>query len=168
MKTNPRLAYLSVTAALLTTSCATRQHLPPSTMEVTATAYSSGASCNGPWAGKNAVGTPLRAGALTSAATDWSRLPLGTIFRVRSTGKSYIVDDYGSAMVGRDKVDLYKTNYADVRQWGVRQVTLDILRWGCLNQSLKVLRPRVRHSHVRRMIEDLEARYRQEAPPRAS
>ena len=72
------------------------------------------------------------------------------------TGKVYEVDDYGSAMVGKDKVDLFHTSYRDVYRWGVRTVTLEILEWGCPEKSLTILRPRSRAPHVRRMVEALE------------
>lgn len=136
--------------------CSSFSGLKGSSLEFTATAYSSGAACNGPWGPKNAIGQPLRSGGLTSAAADWSKLPLGTVFRVRETGRLYVVDDYGSAMVGRDKVDLYKTNYRDVYKWGVRNITLDIVKWGCSARSLEVLRPRSKYAHVRKMVESLE------------
>lgn len=128
----------------------------PQTVPVTATAYSSGAKCNGPWSGRNAIGGRLKAGAVNSAASDWSRIPVGTKFRVVETGKVYVVDDYGSAMVGKDKVDLFHTNYRDVYRWGVRQVTLEIIEWGCSEKSLTILRPRARAPHVRRMVEALK------------
>jgi 3D (Asp-Asp-Asp) domain-containing protein len=143
-----------VAFSVLLTGCATPSK--PKSLSFTATAYSSGHECNGPWGPKNAVGQPLRSGKVSSAAADWSRLPLGTVFRVRETGKTYVVDDYGSAMVGRDKVDLFKTDYGSVYRWGVRRVTLDILEWGCPDRSLQVLRPRSKYAHVRAMVEALE------------
>jgi len=124
---------------------------------VTATAYSSGAKCNGAWAQRNAIGGRLKSGQVTSAAADWSRFPLGTKFKVVETGKVYEVDDYGSAMVGKDKVDLFHTSYRDVYRWGVRSVTLEIIEWGCRVKSLALLRPRKRAPHVRRMVEALES-----------
>lgn len=69
-----------------------------------------------------------------------------------------MVDDYGSAMVGRDKVDLYKPDYKSVNEWGVRSVTLDVLKWGDWQRSLAVLRPRARYAHVREMVRSLETR----------
>ncbi len=72
-----------------------------------ASAYSSGAADNAQWVGRTAIGTSLRSGAINSAASDWSKFPLGTKFRVVETGKIYQVDDYGSAMVGKMKVDLF-------------------------------------------------------------
>lgn len=147
--------------ALLTSGCVTTGSTSagpskPKTVPVTATAYSCGAKCNGVWSGRNAIGGRLKSGAVNSAASDWSRIPLGTKFRVVETGKVYVVDDYGSAMVGKNKVDLFHTNYRDVYRWGVRQVTLEIIEWGCPEESLTVLKPRVRAPHVRRMVEALK------------
>lgn len=145
--------------SLLCSGCATSGKTPsPSkmkTVSVTATAYSSGAKCNGAWAQRNAIGGRLKSGEVNSAAADWSRFPLGTKFKVVETGKVYIVDDYGSAMVGKDKVDLFHTSYRDVYCWGVRQVNFESIEWGCPAESLTVLKPRARASHVRRMVEAL-------------
>lgn len=123
---------------------------------VLATAYSSAAKCNGKWAGRNAIGGRLKSGAVNSAASDWSRFPVGTKFRVVETGKVYVVDDYGSAMVGRDKVDLYMTDYRSVYRWGRRNVTLEVIEWGCHEKSLAILKPRTRAPHVRRMVQALQ------------
>ena len=131
------------------------------TVSVQATAYSSGPKCNGAWANLNAVGGSLKSGEVNSAAADWSRFPLGTKFRVKETGKLYMVDDYGSAMVGKDKVDLFMTNYRDVRRWGVKDVTLEIVEWGCHEESLTVLKPRWRSRHVKVMIKQLEEKLSQ-------
>jgi 3D (Asp-Asp-Asp) domain-containing protein len=151
-----RLRWIVLPMGLLLSGCAILKPASPKGLEYTATAYSHGKSCNGPWAGRNAIGQPLKSGSVNSAAADWSRLPLGTLFRVRENGKVYIVDDYGSAMVGRDKVDLYKTNYRAVYNWGVRRVTLDILRWGDSAKSLEILKPRSKYTHVKSMVSALE------------
>jgi 3D (Asp-Asp-Asp) domain-containing protein len=122
-----------------------------------ASAYSSGAADNGQWAGRTAIGTALRFGAITSCATDWSTFPLGTIFRVVETGKKYQVDDYGSAMVGKMKVDLFTPSTKAMNNWGVRNVTLEILEWGDRKKSLALLlgRSAARYSHIRKMIASL-------------
>lgn len=146
-----------VPLALLLPACESTNVSRPKTLAFTATAYSSGAECNGPWAHRNALGGMLRSGPVTSAASDWSRLPVGTKFRVKETGKIYQVDDYGSAMVGKNKVDLYKTSYKDVYHWGVKHVTLEILEWGCAVKSLAILRPRSRYPHVQLMVRQLES-----------
>ena len=152
---------VTCSAALLTSGCASAgkpsASAKPKTVAVTATAYSCGAKCNGRWAKRNAIGGRLQSGAVNSAAADWSRFPVGTKFRVAETGKVYIVDDYGSAMVGKDKVDLFHTSYRDVYRWGVRQVNLEIIEWGCPDKSLQILKPRTRAPHVRRMVQALQS-----------
>lgn len=134
---------------------------PPQIVPVKATAYSSGAQCNGAWPAKNAVGGRLKSGAVNSAAADWSRFPVGTKFRVKETGKIYQVDDYGSAMVGKDKVDLFMPSYSQVNRWGVRNVSLEIVEWGSVEKSLKILKPRAKAKHVRQMVEKLEAKLKE-------
>ena len=91
-----------------------------------------------------------------SAASDWSRYPLGTRFRLAETSEEYVIDDYGNALVGTDTIDLYKPSRGEVRQWGVRYVDIDILQWGSEEQSLKVLAPRRKHHCVQRMVAALE------------
>lgn len=90
-----------------------------------------------------------------SAASDWSWLPVGTKFRILETGEDYIIEDYGSALVGRETIDLYKITRREMNAWGVRHVKIKILEWGSWAVSLKVLEPRARHKHVRRMVEEL-------------
>jgi hypothetical protein len=91
-----------------------------------------------------------------SAASDWSRFPLGTRFRMADTNEEYIIDDYGTALVGTETIDLYKSSRLDMKRWGVRHVDIDILQWGSEVQSLKVLAPRAKHGCVRQMITALE------------
>src|SRR5712671_8036430 len=61
-------------------------------------------------AAKNANGSQLKSGHLNSAAADWSRFPLGTKFNICGTDKMYVVDDYGPALVGTNKIDLYMSS----------------------------------------------------------
>lgn len=170
MKTHPtsRLfrAATSLAAALILPACSTANVARQSptapakqkTIPVVATAYGASAKCNSKWAGRNAIGGRLKSGAVTSAAADWSRFPVGTKFRVKETGQVYVVDDYGSAMVGKDKVDLFKTNYREVYRWGVRHVQLEIIEWGSPEKSLAILKPRSRSRHVKAMVQQLEAK----------
>ena len=72
---------------------------PQGLCEVRTTAYSR--SRHG--TAKNANGSQLKAGYLKSAAADWSRFPLGTKFNVCGTHQTYVVDDYGPALVGTNK-----------------------------------------------------------------
>jgi hypothetical protein len=87
-----------------------------------------------------------------SAASDWSRFPLGTRFRIVDTKEEFIIDDYGTALIGTSTIDLYKPTKLEMKRWGVRNVDIDILQWGSEKQSLKVLGPRAKHQTPRRMI----------------
>jgi 3D (Asp-Asp-Asp) domain-containing protein len=100
----------------------------------------------------NAIGTYLSGRHVLSAASDWSRFPLGTRFRIVDTKEEYIIDDYGTALVGTNTIDLYKTSRLEMRRWGVRMIDIDILQWGSDEQSLKVLTPRAKHAQVRQML----------------
>jgi 3D (Asp-Asp-Asp) domain-containing protein len=104
----------------------------------------------------NAIGVRLSGSNVMSAASDWSRYPLGTRFQIVGTSDRYVIDDYGGALIGTNTIDLYKTSRAAMRQWGVRHVDIDIIEWGSKEQSLKVLRPREKNRLIRRMIAGLE------------
>ena len=100
----------------------------------------------------NAVGTRLSGKNVMSAASDWSRWPLGTKFRIVGTDDVFKIDDYGSALIGTGTIDLYKTNRLAMRKWGVRSVDIDVLEWGSSKRSLEVLAPRKSDRRVRAMI----------------
>jgi hypothetical protein len=93
-----------------------------------------------------------------SAASDWSRFPLGTHFQIVGTSDRYVIDDYGGALVGTNTIDLYKNSRSAMRAWGVRRVDIDILQWGSKAQSLKVLEPRKKNRVIRRMIAGFDER----------
>ncbi len=101
----------------------------------------------------NAIGGRLRFGAEQhSAASDWSWLPLGTRFKLLSNGREYVIEDYGSALVGKKTIDLYFPTRAGMRDWGCRQEEIEILEWGSEAMSLKMLAPRTRNNHVALMV----------------
>jgi 3D (Asp-Asp-Asp) domain-containing protein len=106
----------------------------------------------------NAVGSRLSSHRVMSAASDWSRFPLGTRFRIVGTNETYVIDDYGTALVGTNTIDLYKPSRLQMRRWGVRHVDIDILQWGSTEQSLRVLTPRAKHRQVQKMIVALRKR----------
>lgn len=105
---------------------------------------------------KNALGTYLSGRHVMSAAADWSRFPLGTRFRICSTREEYIIDDYGTALVGSNTIDLYKPTKLEMKRWGVRNVDIDILQWGSEEKSLQVLGPRAKHPQVQSMLVALQ------------
>jgi 3D (Asp-Asp-Asp) domain-containing protein len=90
-----------------------------------------------------------------SAAADWSWLPAGTKFRIVETGEDYIVEDYGSALVGKYTIDLYKSTRGEMNRWGVRYVNIEIIEMGSYKVSLAVLKPRQKYWHVRAMVAGL-------------
>jgi 3D (Asp-Asp-Asp) domain-containing protein len=95
-----------------------------------------------------------------SAAADWSWLPAGTKFRIVETGEDYIIEDYGSALVGKYTIDLYKSTRAAMNKWGVRYVNIEILEMGSFPVSLAVLKPRQKYWHVRAMVAGLNKKLR--------
>ena len=142
--------------ALLVASCATKPEPGAAARgrikKVRTTAYTHDEGTGG----RNAIGHRLARGGLKSAAADWSRFPLGTRFRIVSTGQEYVIDDYGGALVGTNTIDLYTTSRSAMHRWGVRHVEIEVLHWGSDAESLKMLRPREKVARVRRMIASLE------------
>ncbi len=102
-----------------------------------------------------AASKPPRVG---SAAADWSRWPMGTTFRLLSTGQVYRVEDYGWALSGRNTIDLYMSNQRDMNTWGARQEPIQILRWGDPQQSLQFLQSHTDYKHIKRMVLELQGR----------
>src|SRR5947207_2279024 len=110
----------------------------------------------------NALGRYLSGRHVLSAASDWSRFPLGTRFRIADTSQEYMIDDYGMALIGTDTIDLYKPSRLEMKGWGVRYVDIDILQWGSEEQSLKVLVPRCKNHCVQRMVASLQQKRAQQ------
>jgi 3D (Asp-Asp-Asp) domain-containing protein len=103
-----------------------------------------------------AVGSSLKFGRVRSAAADWSVYPVGTVFQIEGSPYVYQVDDYGSALVGTNTIDLYKPDKDTMDQWGVRKVNIRVLKWGSFRQSLAIMKPRAKHDHVKKMVERIE------------
>jgi 3D (Asp-Asp-Asp) domain-containing protein len=126
---------------------------------VRTTAYTHSEGDHLAYGARTAAGTHLRHGQVRSAAADWSVYPVGTIFQISGDSSLYIVDDYGSALVGTGTIDLYKPTASSMKQWGTRRVTITILKWGSYAKSLAILKPRAyKASHVREMVSRLTAR----------
>lgn len=126
---------------------------------INTTAYTHTEADHIEYGAKNAAGTALKHGQVRSAAADWSVYPIGTVFQIIGDSSLYIVDDYGSALVGTYTIDLYKPTASAMDQWGTRKVSIRILRWGSYAKSLSILKPRAyKASHVREMVSRLSAR----------
>src|SRR5207247_4048003 len=131
--------------ACLVVGCATQskpsvssaRHIP--NVRTTAYTHSEGSGFH------NAVGTYLSGRHVMSAASDWSRYPLGTRFRVASTNEEYVIDDYGWVLVGSDTIDLYKPSRLEMRRRWVRPEDVDSLQDGWDEHSLGWLSRRSKH-----------------------
>jgi len=125
--------------------------------KIRTTAYTHTESDHRRYSNLSAIGKPLRCGAVNSAAADWARWPCGTIFRIRATGELYEVDDYGFALSGVNTIDLYKPTKREMRAWGVRRVTIEVLKWGDPWKSYRKM-VRVRsYRHIRRMMNEIKS-----------
>lgn len=155
--------FILLCAVLFLSGCASPQagKKKGARMKVRTTAYTH----TEPGGRSNAIGGTLRfGGAVQSAASDWSWMPLGTRFRMLQNGRVYVIEDYGSALVGRQTVDIYMPTRKTMRDWGVRHVDIEILEWGSPAMSLKLLQPRQRNAHVRRMVASLRKSGVKETP----
>ena len=123
---------------------------------VKTTAYTSSDSRRAASGAKSALGSELQSGEISSAAADWSRFPIGTKFRVVETSKTYVVDDYGPALVGTDTIDLYVPSRRIMNQWGVRRVTIQVVEKGSYAESLQVLESRRSNSCCRQMARNIQ------------
>jgi len=122
------------------------------TITVRTTAYTHTEADHLQYGRSTAAGGTLSNGPVKSAGADWSRFPVGTRFRILETDTIYEIDDYGSALVGTDTIDLYKINKGKMREWGVREVEIEILSWGCYETSYTIMAPRSRFAHVNAML----------------
>lgn len=105
---------------------------------------------------KNATGTVLRYNdRVRSAAADWSFYPVGTTFRIKGLPYLYVVDDYGSALLGTGTIDIYKPNKAVMNQWGRRNVEITVVQWGSFTRSAELLSKRTQYNHCREMLANI-------------
>ena len=124
--------------------------------KVRTTAYSHKEREPGAPGRKNAIGTTLRYGMTRSAAADWSRFPLGTRFRIVGSPFVYEIDDYGSALVGTDTIDLFKPTLRQMNDWGTRHVDINIIEWGSFERSNSYLEKRTQYPHCRAMYRSIQ------------
>ncbi len=126
------------------------------TRVVRTTAYTSTESDHLIYGDKNAVGTTLRYNdKVRSAAADWSFYPVGTTFRIKGLPYLYVVDDYGSALLGTGTVDIYNPTKETMGIWGTRNVEMTIVQWGSFNRSAELLSKRTSYDHCRKMLANI-------------
>lgn len=133
--------------------------------KVRTTAYTASERDHRRYGARSALGTPLRYGAVNSAAADWSRWPAGTRFRIRATGEIFEIDDYGWALAGTNTIDLYKPTRKAMNQWAVRRVTIEILQWGDPWRSYMLMMKVKTHRHIQRMLKEMRKLFSGQRPP---
>ncbi|GAA5122586.1 hypothetical protein GCM10023212_19540 [Luteolibacter yonseiensis] len=105
---------------------------------------------------KNATGTTLRyTDRVRSAAADWSFYPVGTTFRIKGLPYLYVVDDYGSALLGTGTIDIYKPSKDIMNQWGTRTVEMTVVQWGSMTRSAELLSKRTNYDHCKKMLANI-------------
>ena len=87
-----------------------------STLDVKAYAYTGG--------GITATGTQAKYGTL---AVDPTVIPYGTKVYIKELDKVFTAEDCGGAIKG-NKIDIYMPTSADCTKWGVRNITIQILK----------------------------------------
>ena len=123
---------------------------------VRTTAYTCSESDHLIYGSKNATGTQLRyTDRVRSAAADWSFYPVGTTFRIKGLPYLYVVDDYGSALLGTGTVDIYKPSKDVMNQWGRRNVEITVVQWGSMTRSAELLSQRTKYDHCRKMLANI-------------
>lgn len=159
------LLLLAVSLAALLPACSTSSQLKQSQKAlastkvipgVRTTAYTHTEADHIQHGTSTAVGSNLKFGRVRSAAADWSVYPVGTIFQIEGSPYVYQVDDYGSALVGTNTIDLYKPDRETMDDWGVRNVNIRVLKWGSFTKSLAIMKPRAKHDHVKKMVQRIE------------
>jgi 3D (Asp-Asp-Asp) domain-containing protein len=123
---------------------------------VRTTAYTHSESDHIVYGARTAVGTPLKYGRVRSAAADWSVFPVGTIFQIEGTPHIYQVDDYGSALVGTNTIDIYQPSKSQMNAWGVKNVNIRVLKWGSFSKSVAIMKERQGYGHVRNMVNRIQ------------
>lgn len=123
------------------------------TRYVRTTAYSHMENEPGAVGRLNAAGTVLKySNNVRSAAADWSIYPLGTKFRIKGDPHLYVVDDYGSGLVGTNTVDIFHPTLFQMNYWGTRNVELTVVQWGCYHRSRNLLMRRTAYPHCNQMF----------------
>lgn len=123
---------------------------------VRTTAYTSTESDHLIYGDKNATGTTLRYNdRVRSAAADWSFYPVGTTFRIKGLPYLYVVDDYGSALLGTGTVDIYTPTKDIMDLWATRTVEMTVVQWGSMTRSVELLSQRTKYDHCRKMLANI-------------
>lgn len=128
---------------------------------VRTTAYTHSESDHVVYGHGNAAGSTLQyTDKVRSAAADWSVYPMGTKFKIKGQPYIYVVDDYGSALVGTGTIDIYQPTRALMNAWGRRIVEIEVIEWGSSARSLETLTARKGYKHCKQMYAALQEQQR--------
>ena len=152
------LGLLAVGSLVGLVSC--RQKVAPvATLNIETTAYTHTSESQKKWGLVTASGAPLQAEEEhNSAAADWSRFPVGTVFRLTDHAERFVVEDYGSALVGNDVVDIYRPELEAVKAWGRQELTMEVVEWGSLERSREILATRLQVPYCKTMHDAIVAK----------
>ena len=157
--TSLRILGLAVLCAGFT-SCGTPVKKSASTGQrisgVRTTAYTHTESDHIKYGAATATGDQLKYGNVRSAAADWSVYPVGTVFQIDGEPFTYEVDDYGSALVGTNTIDIYKPSKSEMNTYGARNVNIKVVKWGSFTKSLAIMKPRTKYPHIEKMVKRIE------------
>lgn len=106
----------------------------------------------------NASGSILKYGAVRSAAADWSVYPVGTTFKIKGLPYTYVVDDYGSSLVGTNTLDIFHPSLQSMQEWATRNVEIHVVHWGSWERTANLLKGRTQHSHCAQMYANVKRR----------
>ncbi len=123
---------------------------------VKTTAYTHSEADHRKYGATTATGEHLKYGGMRSAATDWSVYPVGTVFKIEGEPYLYQVDDYGSALVGTNTIDLYKPTKGAMKAYGSKSVNIQVVKWGSFSKSLAIMKPRTKYPHIKAMVARIE------------
>lgn len=123
---------------------------------VKTTAYTHSERDHRKYGAQTATGERLKYGTVRSAATDWSVYPVGTVFKIEGEPYLYQVDDYGSALVGTNTIDLYKPSKSAMNAYGSKPVNINVVKWGSFSKSLAIMKPRAKYPHIQQMVKRIE------------
>jgi 3D (Asp-Asp-Asp) domain-containing protein len=158
-------SWLALIWAILLTTAAASYSYKNRELKVRTTAYTHTESDHREYRNKSALGTTLKySQTYTSAASDWSRYPVGTEFRIKGLNRHFVIDDYGRALVGKDTIDLYFPSKSEMNRWGVKNVDIIITKYGDFEKSRKILSQRVHYEHCLEMLTGINANFREGEP----
>lgn len=145
---------LLVATSLALSSCATQKESVITTSKVKTTAYTHNEADHLRYGKKTAIGTTLKEGVV---ATDWSVYPVDSILLI--DGVEYTVEDYGSALVGKDVpvVDVYVPSFSRMYAYGAQHHEVQVVKWGDWERSRTILQDRQKYKHCRQMLNNMPA-----------